>query len=339
MTSHPTALVLGASGGVGGEVARRLAARGWTVRALNRNPDRLSAADKASGFLWVQGDAMSPADVAAAAEGASVLVHAVNPPGYRNWGKLVLPMLDNTIAAARVTGARIVLPGTVYNFGPDAFPELRETSPQHPVTVKGGIRAAMERRLHAAADAGTPVLIVRAGDFFGPKAANNWFSQGLVQTGKPVAALTYPGKPGIGHQWAYLPDVAETIVRLLEKSDVLEDFAVFHMEGHWDADGTQMIAAIRKAAGNPEIKVRKLPWLLMRLLSSFVPLFRELLEMRYLWAIPIHMSNTRLKEVLGSEPRTPLDIAVRETLMGIGCIQKDAPMKVIGSGPIAVSAL
>jgi nucleoside-diphosphate-sugar epimerase len=100
-----------------------------------------------------------------------------------------------------------------------------------------------------------------------------------------------------------------------------------------------MIAAIRKAAGNPEIKVRKLPWLLMRLLSPFVPLFRELLEMRYLWATPIRMSNTRLKEVLGSEPRTPLDIAVRETLIGIGCIQKDASMKVIGSGPLAVSAL
>jgi nucleoside-diphosphate-sugar epimerase len=99
-----------------------------------------------------------------------------------------------------------------------------------------------------------------------------------------------------------------------------------------------MIAAIRKAAGNPEIKVRKLPWLLMRLLSPFVPLFRELLEMRYLWTTPTHMSNTRLKEVLGSEPRTPLDIAVRETLIGIGCIQKDAPMK-IGSGPLAVSAL
>ena len=54
----------------------------------------------------------------------SVIVHAVNPPGYRNWCKLVLPMLDNTISAARLTGARIVLPGTVYNFGPDAFQEF-----------------------------------------------------------------------------------------------------------------------------------------------------------------------------------------------------------------------
>lgn len=34
-----------------------------------------------------------------AASGVAVIVHAVNPPGYRNWAKLVLPMLDNTMAA------------------------------------------------------------------------------------------------------------------------------------------------------------------------------------------------------------------------------------------------
>ena len=39
-------------------------------------------------------------------------------------------MLDNTIAAANAQGATIVLPGTVYNYGPDAFPLLAETSPQ-----------------------------------------------------------------------------------------------------------------------------------------------------------------------------------------------------------------
>jgi nucleoside-diphosphate-sugar epimerase len=128
------------------------------------------------------------------------------------------------------------------------------------------------------------------------------------------------------------------MVQLLDKSDVLEDFAVFHMEGHWDADGTQMIAAIRTAAGNPGIKARKFPWLLMRLLSPFVPLFRELVEMRYLWTTPIHMGNARLKDVLGSEPRTPLDLAVCETLIGIGCVPKGPQARVIGSGTLAVSA-
>jgi len=317
MTHNRTALVLGATGGIGGEVARLLLERGWAVRGLNRDPSKLSAAARASGIVWLQGDAMIEDDVARGAAGVSVIVHAVNPPGYRNWGKLVLPMLDNTIAAARAAGARIVLPGTVYNFGPDAFPEVTEESPQHPLTVKGGIRVAMERRLRQAAEGGTPVLVVRAGDFFGPQAANNWFSQALVRPGKPLTAMTYPGQPGIGHQWAYLPDVAATMVALLEKAERLEPFAVFHMQGHWDADGTEMTGAIRRVAGRPDLQVRRLPWGLMGLLSPFVTLFREMREMRYLWTTPLRMRNDRLVAVLGQEPHTPLDTAVRDTLAGL----------------------
>lgn len=320
MTTAPTALVLGATGGIGGEVARLMMARGWSVHALHRDPAALSAQSRRSALIWHKGDAMSAADVAAAASGVSVIVHAVNPPGYRNWGKLVLPMLDNTIAAARANHARIVLPGTVYNFGPDAFPVVPEGAPQNPTTAKGRIRVEMERRLRAAASSGGAVLIVRAGDFFGPDAANNWFSQGLIKPGQPVTGITDPGRRGIGHQWAYLPDVAETMVRLLERSETLEPFAVFHMEGHWDADGIRMIEAIRRAVGNPDIKVRKMPWWLMRLLSPVVPLFRELAEMRYLWTTPVRMDNTRLKSVLGDEPHTPLDQAVRQTLIGLGCL-------------------
>jgi nucleoside-diphosphate-sugar epimerase len=337
MASNRTALVLGATGGVGGEVARLLIARGWCVRGLKRDPGKLSDAEKASGVDWHRGDAMSASDVLTASHGVSVIVHAVNPPGYRNWSQLVLPMLDNTIAAARTNGARIVLPGTVYNFGPDALPNVEETSPQNPLTIKGRIRAEMERRLRAAADAGSNVLIVRAGDFFGPRAHNNWFSQGLIQPGKPVTTITSPGRRGIGHQWAYLPDVAETMVRLLEKTEMLEPFAVFHMEGHWDGDGTQMIDAIRTAAGNPTIKVRRLPWWLIRLLSPVVPLFRELTEMRYLWNVPLRMDNKRLCAVLGSEPHTPLNAAVRSTLAAQGCLSNaerndDCGMSVVGRG-------
>jgi nucleoside-diphosphate-sugar epimerase len=320
MTINRTALVLGATGGIGSEVAKLLLTRGWNVRALHRNPEKLSAGRKTSGLHWLRGDAMSATDVTHAASGVSVIVHAVNPPGYRNWGKLVLPMLDNTIAAAEANSARIVLPGTIYNFGPDVLPDIHEDSPQNPITTKGKIRAEMEKRLRAAASAGCKVLIVRAGDFFGPGAANNWFSQGLVKAGKPVSTITNPGASGDGHQWAYLPDVAETIVRLLERSASLEDFAVFHMEGHWDADGTQMIDAICRTAGNPNIKVHPMPWRLMWLLSAFVPLFRELAEMRYLWTTPARMRNEHLRVVLGDEPHTSLNVAVRNTLIGLGCL-------------------
>lgn len=321
MARERTALVLGATGGIGGEVARVLLARGWAVRALHRHPDSIPSGKTAAGLTWHRGDAMRASDVANAADGATVIVHAVNPPGYRRWGELVLPMLDNTIAAARSNGARIVLPGTVYNFGPDTLPDIAEESPQNPVTVKGRIRASMEARLRLAASSGATALIVRAGDYFGPRAANNWFSQVLVKGGKPVTKITYPGSRGIGHQWGYVPDVAETMAQLLEQSDRLPDFAMFHMQGHWDPDGTAVIAAIRRAAGKPGIKIAALPWLLMRLTSPFVPLFRELQEMRYLWKIPVRMRNERLVAFLGAEPHTPLDTAVHDTLRGIGCIR------------------
>src|SRR5580704_4721576 len=120
MTATRTALVLGATGSIGGEVARQLAARGWKVRALHRDPAALSERDDR--FEWIKGNAMIRQDVIAAADGAQLILHAVNPPGYRNWAGLVLPMIDNTIAAARASRARILLPGTIYNYGPDAFP-------------------------------------------------------------------------------------------------------------------------------------------------------------------------------------------------------------------------
>jgi nucleoside-diphosphate-sugar epimerase len=105
-------------------------------------------------------------------------------------------MLDNTIAAARANGARIVLPGTVYNFGPDAFPDLREASPQNPVTAKGRIRVEMERRLREAASTEVGVLIVRAGDFFGPRPAAIGFRKHWSKLASPSPVSPIPAHTG-----------------------------------------------------------------------------------------------------------------------------------------------
>lgn len=321
MKAHKTALVLGATGGIGGEVAAQLLDNGWTVRALKRG--ELPATDSHDRVTWVQGDALNRDDVLQAAKGCAVIVHAVNPPGYRRWAELVLPMLDNSIEAAIAEQATIVLPGTVYNYGPDAFPILSEDSPQHPQTRKGAIRVEMEQRLRAASERGCRVIIVRAGDFFGPRVGNNWFSQGLVKPGRPVKTVSLPGALGVGHQWSYLPDVASTMVALLNRRECLEPFATFHMAGHWDADGTQMAEAIARVVvghGGDRPWQQAFPWRLVALASPFVVTFRELREMRYLWRQPVRMSNTRLIETLGCEPHTSLDEAVSATLSGLGCL-------------------
>ncbi|MGX9937828.1 NAD-dependent epimerase/dehydratase family protein [Advenella kashmirensis] len=319
-TPNKRVLILGASGGIGGEVARQLCNADWQVVALRRALD--SQIEQREGITWVRGDAMNRQDVLNAARGCQVIVHAVNPPGYRHWGERVLPMVDNTIEAAIAECATIVLPGTIYNFGTDAFPLIAEDAPQNPHTRKGRIRVQMEQRLRDATALGARVIIVRTGDFFGPRAGNNWFSQGLITPGRPLKKVFKPEKAGTGHQWAFLPDVARTMVALLNRRETLEPFARFHMKGHWDEDGTQMTNAICRVARRYGLdpKISAFPWWQIFLLAPLIPTLRELREMRYLWNLPVCLNADHLERTLGAEPHTPWDVAVEATLIGMGCI-------------------
>lgn len=261
-------------------------------------------------------------------------MHAVNPPGYKQWERLVLPMLDNSIAAACATGATIVLPGSVYNFGPETFERVHEDSPQRAITRKGAVRIEMERRLQAAAQRGARVLVLRCGDFFGPRTGNSWFAQGMVKPGRPVASVGNPCRPGAGHHWAYLPDVGRTLVELLARRAELPAHAVFHMAGHWDEDGSRLVQAVVRVAarrnGKPP-RVTAFPWWTLTLAAPFVELARELKEMRYLWEQPLRMDNARLVAFLGREPHTPLEQAVEAALDGLGCLRPPALQGAVAS--------
>lgn len=314
---NATVLVIGATGGIGSEAARAFSRRGWHVRALHRQPQ---AVKDPRSYQWVGGDAMKAEDVVAAAEGAQFIVHAVNPPKYRNWAGLVPVMLESSIAAAKVSGARLLFPGSIYNFPPDGPLVLREETPQRAVTRKGAIRIALEQRLAETATDGVRSLILRAGDFFGPQVPGSWFSQCLVKPGRPVRSITYPGPPEIGHAWAYLPDLAETFALLAERDTELDAFEVFHFHGHWCERGLEMAEAIRAAVGDPRIPIGPLPWWLFGAASPVVPLMRELWEMRYLWRVPMQLDNTKLLSVLGQEPHTETVEAVRASLIGLGCL-------------------
>lgn len=307
------AMVIGATGGVGGAIADRLVTDGWRVRAPHRDPDRARATSGRPHLEWVRGDAMSPDEIAAASEGAEIVVHGVNPPGYRNWAGLQLPMLASSIAAARAAGTRLLFPGTVYNYGPDVFPLIDETDPQNPISRKGAVRVKMEQALRAA---DVPVLIVRAGDFFGPRPGNNWLSQGIVRAGRPITAVSYPGPLEVRHAWAYLPDVAETFVRLLGAGP--SDLETLHMQGQ-SVTGHELVAGLEAAAGR-KLAVRRLPWLAIAAAAPFNETLREMQEMRYLWQREVLLDNRRLVARLGAEPRTPLPQALRAALIGQGSL-------------------
>ncbi len=145
----------------------------------------------------------------------------------------------------------------------------------------------------------------------------------MVKPGRPARSMSYPGERELRHTWAYLPDVGETVARLLERENELAAFERFHFGGHW-VDAGAMLNAVRHAVGQPELPLRAFPWWLATLAAPFVTLFRELREMRYLWRKPLQLDNRKLVAFLGSEPHTGLDQAVETTLRGLRCIDREA---------------
>lgn len=117
------ALVTGATGLVGAAICERLAADGWEVRALVRDPARARWLS-ALGVAPQAGDVLDAAAFTAAAGGHDVLFHcaaAITPRG--GWEAFRRPNLDgtaNAIAAAADAGARLMHVSSVAVYGPHA---------------------------------------------------------------------------------------------------------------------------------------------------------------------------------------------------------------------------
>jgi nucleoside-diphosphate-sugar epimerase len=300
-----TVLILGAAGRIGHVLASAFADAGWSVRAQSRKPlpAGLSAHPR---LTWVRCDALDAGALRQAADGADVVVHALNPP-YTTWERLALPLADAAIAAARDSRALLMLPGNVYNFGRELPPVLT------PATVERGdipkARTRIETEARIAATPGLHSVVIRAGDFFGGSQPGSWFDLAMT-TRVASGRFVYPGDPALQHAFAYLPDLAQTFVRVAERRAHWTGHCRLHFAGH-AVTGNEIREALEPLAGLP-LTTSGMPWGLMRLASPFVPMWREILAMRYLWQRPHRLDDTELRALVGSVPHTPLEAAVAQ---------------------------
>jgi nucleoside-diphosphate-sugar epimerase len=307
MTS--TVLILGAAGRIGQVIALAFANAGWQVRAQARKalPPALLGHTRVKAVAC---DATDVATLTAAAQGASVVVNALNPV-YTEWERLAQPLADAALTVARASGAMLMLPGNVYNFGREMPALLTPTTPEIGSTPKGRIRIEMERRLAAAASVGVDSVVIRAGDFFGGPGRGTWFDMALLtKIGK--GRVVYPGPEDVAHAWAYLPDLAQVFVRVAEKRAQLRGHHRLHFAGH-TLTGQALCDALAQVVGKP-LRMAGMPWWVIRLAAPFVPMWRELLVMRYLWQRPHALDDSALRALTGNLPQTPLPQALRAAL-------------------------
>jgi len=273
-----TVLILGGNGKIGSHAADAFWNAGWAVRHFDRKTD----------------------DMVTAAHGADVIVNGLNPPNYHNWGELIPQITDQVIAAAKSSGATVIIPGNIYNYG-DQPGMLDENTPQTATTRKGQIRIAMEEAYRAS---GVRTIILRAGNFIDPDQNGDILSMLMlnkVRKGK----ITALGDPDAMQAYAYVPDWARAALALAEMRDSLGQFEDVPFPGH--AFTTKALAEHTGFVTGCQMRIGRFPWWLMSILAPVWELARELKEMRYLFSMPHQISDAKFRKLLPGFSTTPLD--------------------------------
>lgn len=273
-----TVLILGGGGRFGRNMAEAFWNAGWTVRLFDRASD----------------------DLMQKAVGADVIVNGWNP-AYPDWAAQLPGLTERVVAAAKVSGATVILPGNVYVFGVDAPEAFGPDTPHAARNPLGRLRIDMEAAYRAA---DIRVITLRCGDFLDTHASGNWFDR-IMAPSLAKGVLTYPGNPNIDHAWAFLPDVARAGVMLAERRSTLPRYADIAFPGY-TLTGHQMAALTARILGRP-VRVKTMGWLPLHIARPLWKLAAPLLEMRYLWNKPHHLDASSFDAVLSEF--TPTDPA------------------------------
>jgi nucleoside-diphosphate-sugar epimerase len=301
-------LVLGAAGRLGFVAAEAFREAGWSVKGLVR-PRRASFVPRGVEPVEV----VARDDAIAAARGCDVVLNALNP-AITEWRKNALSLAHSAIACAEDSGATLIFPGSVWNFGEGMPPVIDEGTPMRPTTRKGAMRVEIEQRIAEACDRGMRAIILRAGDFFGA-GHGSWLDLVIV---KNIARqrLTYPGPLDVTHAWAYLPDLADAMVELARRRAEFKPLESFGFAGH-AITGNELISTI-EAVTRSTFNVRRMGWWMIKSFGQLFAMGRELSELEYLWRVPHRISGEKLKIAIGDVPHTPLHAAIAASLRELG---------------------
>ncbi|PCI86429.1 MAG: hypothetical protein COB24_09700 [Hyphomicrobiales bacterium] len=307
------ALILGVTGNFGRAQAQALLDNGWHLHLLLRDLNKFKHDSmlKNADVTLFKGDAMNMDDLLAAGKGCEAIVHGINMP-YDKWAELMPKITNNVMLTAKKLNATILFAGNIYNFSPDDGPVYDEQSAQNPITKKGGFRKQLEQGMaHFAQTQGVQIIVLRAGDYWGPGSSDSSFFKYLVLDNVPKGKIWLSGVEDKKHTWAYLPDLGRIGAALLEKRKDLDLFEVFHSAGH-DLTGMEMVDAVGQAAGK-KLKIGKFPWGVIRIIGIFNKAFREMLELRFMANVAQSLNQDKLEALLGDVPYTPLAEALKTT--------------------------
>jgi NADH dehydrogenase len=254
MAAAPRVLVVGATGQLGGAIARKLIAAGITVRALARNRERLSRLGSQAETAAV--DLLDLPKLTEACRGIEQIVATANNntgKGLNSPTRIDLSAYQNLCAAARNTGARRL----VYV----SYKGVSQDAPVDIFRIKWYIEDAIRR-------SGVPYVMLRPTAFM-----DVWIDLILAKGIREKGVTTIFGDGDSVANYIAVEDVAEFAVKILSRPEVVNEAVdVGGPSNVSQNDLATLVERRLKSSG----KRRHVPVLALRLLAPLVKPFNEL---------------------------------------------------------------
>lgn len=286
-------LVVGA-GPVGQATANLLADAGHAVTLLSRSGTESDHPQVQA----VAADASQAMGLARMARGASVIYNCLNP-AYHRWATDWPPLAQSVLAAAQDTGAVLATVGNLYGYGPVNTP-MTPDLPLAGMGVKAQVRNQMWQEAAAAHAAGRVRMTeVRGSDYIGVGAQSHLGDQVVprILAGQRPQVVVPVDQP---HSFTYVPDVAATLVAAAAAAERSSGPArVWHVPSAAPRTLQQAIIDIYQIIGAKPRRLVELGPRVQSLLGVFVPVMRELREVRYQFERPYVIDATATTAELG----------------------------------------
>lgn len=323
--------ITGATGFIGGHVARKLRERGDEVVALVRNPTKAASLDDL-GCEIIEGGLGDTDAIEAGIEGADAVIHAaaiyeVGIPKSRRqlmYDANVLGTERVLRAALAAKTQKVVYVSTIAAFG-NTRGEVVDETYLHPGTGFTSYYEETKYRAHQVAkrliaDEGLPCVLIQPGGVYGPDDHSELGNLiGQYVSGKlPMIPF-----PDLGINIVHVEDVADGIILGLDKGETGEAYVL----GGAVSSNREILETAARVAGKKR-PTRGMPTGVLKLAAPLGPAIGPILgfpsNMKELVSsadgVTFWASSDKAKEKLGYDPRG-LEPIIRDTMVAEGYLE------------------
>ncbi len=302
----PIFTILGANGNIAKIVSSELRSKGISVRQVSRNPKSTESGDEI-----VKADLLNASEVSDAVKGSEV-VFLVAGITYKTaiWKHDWPIIMRNTLDACIAHEAKLVFFDNMYALDPNQVGHLTEETPMNPKSEKGKVRKQILEMLWSEVRKGKlKAIVARAADFYGPGANNSFLLELVINRMKAGKNPQWLYSGDKKHSFTYIPDAGKATAFLALQENSWNQTWNLPTDSSYPTG--KEITSIMNGLLSKNAKLQVMTSRMVSILGLFIPVLREVKELRYQSDQDYRLDSSKIEKVYGLKP-TPIEMGLKE---------------------------